>query len=70
MQIGLQDLSTGEIHHSNCNSEKIPIFPIDEPNVLETRQKPRNGTSIAAAGWWDSQKVVVRHFAFPVQFRC
>lgn len=59
MQFGLQDAATGEIHHSNCNSEKIPIFPTDEPNVLETREKPRNGSALAAVGWWDSQKVIV-----------
>ncbi|RFN44754.1 hypothetical protein FIE12Z_11020 [Fusarium flagelliforme] len=61
-QVGIQHPSTGEIWYSNCNSEDIPIFPLDEPNVLETDNKPRNGTALAAAGWWDSQKIIASIF--------
>jgi hypothetical protein len=59
-QVGIQDPSTGDIFYSNCNSEDTPIFPLDEPNVLETDNKPRNGTALAAAGWWDTEKIIVR----------
>ncbi|KAM0468254.1 hypothetical protein ACHAP7_011083 [Fusarium lateritium] len=61
-QVGIQDPSTGKIYYSNCNSEDLPIFPLDKPNVLDTENKPRNGTALAAAGWWDTQKVIASIF--------
>ncbi|KAI8651990.1 hypothetical protein NCS56_01415600 [Fusarium sp. Ph1] len=57
VQVGAQDPKTGGLHYSNCNSEKTPIFPIDKLNVLKVGLKPRKGTALAAAGWWDGQKV-------------
>ncbi|RGP81390.1 hypothetical protein FLONG3_534 [Fusarium longipes] len=61
-QVGLQDPSTGKIFYSNCNSEDTPIFPLDKPNILETDNEPRNGTALAAAGWWDTEKIIASIF--------
>ncbi|CEI63823.1 hypothetical protein FVEN_g9130 [Fusarium venenatum] len=61
-QVGIQDVSTGKIYYSNCNSEDTPIFPLDKPNVLDTENKPRNGTALAAVGWWDTQKIIASIF--------
>lgn len=58
-QVGIQDPSTGKIYYSSCTSEDTPIFPLDKPNVLDTDNKPRNGTALAGAGWWDTQKIIV-----------
>jgi hypothetical protein len=62
VQVGAQDPKTGELHYSNCNSEKTPIFPIDKLNVLKVGLKSRKITALAAAGWWDGQKVTVSCF--------
>ncbi|RSL74574.1 hypothetical protein CEP53_000184 [Fusarium sp. AF-6] len=62
VQVGAQDPKTGEIHYSNCNSEKTPIFPIEKPNVIKVGLKPRNGTALAAAGWWNGEKVTASIF--------
>ncbi|KAF4454441.1 hypothetical protein F53441_3068 [Fusarium austroafricanum] len=62
VQVGGQDPATGKIHYSNCNSDNIPIFPLEKPNILETKEAPRNGTALAAAGWWNSQAVVASIF--------
>ncbi|KAL6355399.1 hypothetical protein LRP88_10988 [Fusarium phalaenopsidis] len=59
VQVGAQDPKTGGLHYSNCNSEKTPIFPIDKLNVLKVGLKPRKGTALAAAGWWDGQKAFI-----------
>jgi hypothetical protein len=61
-QVGIQDISTGNIYYSNCNSEDTPIFPLDKPNVLDTENTPRNGTALAAVGWWDTQKIIASIF--------
>ncbi|RGP66774.1 hypothetical protein FSPOR_6369 [Fusarium sporotrichioides] len=53
IQVGAQDPTTGKIHYSNCNSKDIPIFPLDKPNILDAKETPRNGTALAAQGWWD-----------------
>ncbi|KAM0505462.1 hypothetical protein ACHAP8_001689 [Fusarium lateritium] len=53
IQVGAQDPITGKIHYSNCNSKDTPIFPLDKPNVLDAKETPRNGTALAAQGWWD-----------------
>lgn len=59
VQIGAQDPATGKIYYSSCNSEDTPIFPLDKPNILDAKQTPRNGTALAAAGWWDTQTITV-----------
>ncbi|KAF4991840.1 hypothetical protein FGRMN_7558 [Fusarium graminum] len=61
-QVGIQDPSTGKIYYSSCNSEDTPIFPLDEPNVLDTENTPRNGTALAGAGWWDTEKIIASIF--------
>ncbi|CAF3489276.1 unnamed protein product [Fusarium graminearum] len=53
IQVGAQDQITGKIHYSNCNSKDTPIFPLDKPNILDAKETPRNGTALAAQGWWD-----------------
>ncbi|OBS21658.1 hypothetical protein FPOA_07994 [Fusarium poae] len=53
IQVGAQDPVTGKIHYSNCNSKDTPIFPLDKPNILDAKETPRNGTALAAQGWWD-----------------
>ncbi|KAI5465083.1 hypothetical protein BGZ63DRAFT_349714 [Mariannaea sp. PMI_226] len=62
VQIAIQNSTTGEIHYSNCNGDGHPIFPVDQPNILPAHITPRNGTALAATGWWDTQKVVVSIF--------
>ncbi|KAM0197734.1 hypothetical protein ACHAPI_004459 [Fusarium lateritium] len=62
VQVGAQDPVTGDIYYSNCNSEDTPIFPLDKPNVLDAKQRPRNGTALAAAGWWDMQTIIASIF--------
>ena len=60
IQVAAQDPDTGKILYSNCNSLNDPMFPVENPNVLPTFSSPRNGTSLAAAGWWDGTQVLVR----------
>ncbi|KAJ3548056.1 hypothetical protein NM208_g1186 [Fusarium decemcellulare] len=62
LQVGAQDPDTGKIIHSGCNSIDTPVFPIRSPNVLRTFSTPRNGTALAAAGWWDGTKVLASIF--------
>lgn len=74
-QIGTQDPKTGDIWVNNCNAQidGAPLFPTSTPNVLKTGNQPKKGGSIAATGWWDSQKVVVSKnmfFSFLFSFGC
>ncbi|KAG5663425.1 hypothetical protein KAF25_001361 [Fusarium avenaceum] len=62
VQVGAQDPVTGKIYYSSCNSEDTPIFPLDKPNILDAKQTPRNGTALAAAGWWDTQTITASIF--------
>ncbi|RFU80027.1 hypothetical protein TARUN_2145 [Trichoderma arundinaceum] len=64
VQLGMQDPKTGDIWISNCNTNinGAPLFPTDTPIVLPTKNRPKMGTSLAATGWWDSQKVVASIF--------
>ncbi|KAH6895986.1 hypothetical protein B0T10DRAFT_558150 [Thelonectria olida] len=57
IQVIAQDSNTGNILYSNCNSLDTPVFPIDKSNVLSTTSKPRNGTALAAAGWWNNENI-------------
>jgi hypothetical protein len=59
IQVAAQDLDTGNILYSSCNSVGTPVFPIDSPNVLSTKRTPRNGTALTMAGWFDKKKIVV-----------
>jgi hypothetical protein len=49
----MQNASTGLLTHTLCHSNSTPIFPVDPPVAFETTYAPRNGTSLAGAGWWD-----------------
>lgn len=59
IQVAAQDPNTGKILYSNCNSLDDPVFPVEDPNMLPTFSSPRNGTALAAAGWWDGIQVLV-----------
>lgn len=61
VQIGTQDPKTGDIWINNCNAniDGAPLFPTSSPIVLPTKNQPKKGGSMAATGWWDSQKVIV-----------
>jgi len=54
--VAMQDLETGKILYSACNSNSTPIFPTDGLNAFRIQRTPRNGTSLAAAGWYDTEK--------------
>ncbi|KAK1985887.1 hypothetical protein LZ30DRAFT_335470 [Colletotrichum cereale] len=54
--LAMQDPATGNILYSACNSNSTPIFPTDGKNAFRLQRKPRNGTSLAAAGWYDVPK--------------
>ncbi|KAF9871541.1 hypothetical protein CkaCkLH20_10952 [Colletotrichum karsti] len=52
----MQDPATGNILYSTCNSNSTPILPTDGQNVFRLMRKPRNGTALAGAGWYDTGK--------------
>ncbi|GJC82951.1 hypothetical protein ColLi_05789 [Colletotrichum liriopes] len=54
--LAMQDPGTGNLLYSACNSNSTPIFPNDGLNTFRLQRKPRSGTSLAAAGWYDVQK--------------
>jgi hypothetical protein len=60
IQVGAQDAATGKLLYSTCNSQDIPIFPLEKPNILDTKETPRNGTALTAVGWGDWQFITVR----------
>ncbi|KAK0708828.1 hypothetical protein B0T21DRAFT_416220 [Apiosordaria backusii] len=49
----LQNASTGLLTYSLCHSNNTPIYPQDPPIALRTTYAPKNGTSLAATGWYD-----------------
>ncbi|OHE96623.1 hypothetical protein CORC01_08080 [Colletotrichum orchidophilum] len=51
--LAMQDPVTGNILYTACNSNSTPILPTDGLNVFPLQRKPRSGTSLAAAGWYD-----------------
>ncbi|UPL02464.1 hypothetical protein LCI18_013398 [Fusarium solani-melongenae] len=57
IQVAAQDPDTANIIHSTCNSLDSLVFPMQNPNVLPTLSKPRNGTALAASGWWDESNI-------------
>lgn len=61
VQIGMQDPKSGDIWVNDCSSmnKNNPLFPTDSPLVLPVSTPVKMGGSIAATGWWDSQKVIV-----------
>lgn len=61
VQIGMQDPKSGDIWVNDCAAmnKGNPLFPTDTPIVLPVSTPVKMGGSIAATGWWDSQKVIV-----------
>lgn len=61
VQIGMQDPKSGDIWVNDCSkmNNGNPLFPTDTPLVLPILTPVKMGGSIAATGWWDSQKVIV-----------
>ncbi|KAK4174244.1 hypothetical protein QBC36DRAFT_218882 [Triangularia setosa] len=49
----LQNASTGLLTYSLCHSNNTPIYPQDPPIALRTTYAPKNGTALAATGWYD-----------------
>ncbi|KAK3996650.1 hypothetical protein QBC44DRAFT_136050 [Cladorrhinum sp. PSN332] len=49
----LQNASTGLLTHSLCHSNNTPLYPTDPPVAFKTTYAPKNGTSLAATGWYD-----------------
>ncbi|RKK88323.1 hypothetical protein BFJ69_g179 [Fusarium oxysporum] len=62
IQVGAQDPTTGKLLYSACNSQNIPIFPLEKPNILDTKETPRNGTALTAVGWGDWQFITAQVF--------
>ncbi|KAL7917431.1 hypothetical protein ACQKWADRAFT_37693 [Trichoderma austrokoningii] len=64
VQIGMQDPKSGDIWVNDCSSmnKGNPLFPTDTPLVLPISTPVKMGGSIAATGWWDSQKVITSVF--------
>ncbi|KAG5744309.1 hypothetical protein H9Q70_012981 [Fusarium xylarioides] len=62
IQVGAQDPTTGKLLYSTCNSQDIPIFPLQKPNILDTRETPRNGTALTAVGWGDVNFITAQVF--------
>lgn len=60
IQVGAQDPTTGKLLYSACNSQNIPVFPLEKPNILDTKETPRNGTALTAVGWGDWRFITVR----------
>lgn len=49
----MQNTSTGLITYSLCHSNNTPLYPVDPPLNFDTTYAPKNGTSLAATGWFD-----------------
>ncbi|UKZ84310.1 uncharacterized protein TrAFT101_000222 [Trichoderma asperellum] len=64
VQLGMQDPNSGDIWVNDCAAMNNgnPLFPTDVPIVLPVSTPVKMGGSIAATGWWDSQKVVTSVF--------
>lgn len=50
-QIILQDMTTGQIRHSACNSDEQPRYSHSGDYVLPLTRKPKLGTPLAGTGW-------------------
>ncbi|OLN85710.1 hypothetical protein CCHL11_07762 [Colletotrichum chlorophyti] len=51
----MQDPHTGNILHSVCNASTTS-FPTDGLNSFDLTRAPRNGTAVAVAGWYQSER--------------
>lgn len=69
VQVIVQDPESLDLHYSYCNQGYDVVFPVDEPLKLPITTKPRNGTAITGAGWWDETTTWVGfHFHFLLSF--
>jgi len=65
VQILIQDPESLDLHYSYCNQGYSVAFPIEEPLKLPVTSKPRAGTALAGAGWWDGTTTWVRERSHP-----
>ncbi|KAK3693600.1 hypothetical protein B0T22DRAFT_44599 [Podospora appendiculata] len=52
-QVILQNATTGAIRYSACNSYDSPAYSPTDGSALSLIFKPKAGTPLAGAGWWD-----------------
>ena len=50
-QLVRQDVTTGNILYSMCNSNNTPVFPSSPPMSLDLRHPPLDGTALTGAGY-------------------
>ncbi|KAK1992144.1 hypothetical protein LX36DRAFT_733392 [Colletotrichum falcatum] len=65
--LAMQDVETGNILYTACNSNSTPIFPTDGANAFHFQRKPRMGTSLAAAGWYDVEAATTASIFYQAQ---
>ncbi|KAL1871982.1 hypothetical protein VTK73DRAFT_1812 [Phialemonium thermophilum] len=70
-QLLVQNLTTGLIQYSYCNSNNTPIYPYEGDDVLSLPVviKAKNGTSLAGTGWWDGKTTTASIFYQDTQDR-
>ncbi|KUI63787.1 hypothetical protein VM1G_10463 [Cytospora mali] len=49
--------SAGQFTYSLCNSNSTPVYPTDSPLILPIAVQPKNGSNIAAVGWYEDGEV-------------
>jgi hypothetical protein len=57
----VQDATTGNVYHSNCNSSGTPVFPTAPLNIFpfEDGKKPKNGSAFAVTGYYDDADTIL-----------
>ena len=53
-QILHQNMTTGQLRYSFCNSFDTPIYSYTEDTALKLSYPAKNGTTLAGVGWWDN----------------
>ncbi|KAH8881490.1 hypothetical protein GQ53DRAFT_667769, partial [Thozetella sp. PMI_491] len=56
-QVIHQNATTGDINYSLCASAGTPIFPTNPPKSFQLPYAAKNGTSVAATGWFDGTNI-------------
>ena len=51
----MKNVSTGLLTYSLCRSKNTPLYPVDPRLAFGTICAPKNGTSLAGTGWFDSK---------------
>ncbi len=57
-QLMIQNMTTGAIMYSDCNSTKTPVYTYDPDKSFKLTYPPRNGTALAGVGWWTGKMTV------------